>query len=153
MPDPLVDLAVLMERSVLTTNVAIIGVGFGMFGAFLGVLGFVQADPDVAGYGFGSSLLGAAVFVAPGVLPQLAAAPLVGVLARRYDGRAPITAVGATVAGAGLVMLGLLQRTQAWQVYLALLLNGFGVGMARVRLPRPDRRGGPAEPRPASPPA
>jgi MFS family permease len=126
--DPLVDMAVFAERSVLSTNLASVLIGFGMFGSFIGVIGFVQADPATLGYGFAVTLVGASLFLVPGSLGQLGAPWLVTRLARRFDGRAPC-AVGGLCAGTGLLLLAGF-NDHRWQVYVALLVNSVGAGMA-----------------------
>jgi MFS family permease len=53
--DPLVDLALMRQRPVWTTNVAACAIGFAMFGSFVLVPQFVQT-PSRVGYGFGASV-------------------------------------------------------------------------------------------------
>ena len=53
-PQPLVDIAMMRKRAVLTTNLAGLLVGFGMFGSFILIPQLVQT-PESTGYGFGAS--------------------------------------------------------------------------------------------------
>ena len=54
-PQPLVDMRMMAERGVLTTNLTGLLVGFGMFGSFILVPRFVQVIPAESGFGFGAT--------------------------------------------------------------------------------------------------
>ena len=59
--EPMVDMRMFLHRPVLFSNLAGLFVGFGMFAQFLGVSYLAQVPQDIAGYGFGASVLRASV--------------------------------------------------------------------------------------------
>lgn len=96
---PLVDVRMLAHRTFAVTNVAAVLMGFTMFALYLGTSEFVQAPHAQAGYGFSASILSAAtVYLLPPAMISLVAAPVGGMLVKRYSGRS-------VLAGAGVVGL------------------------------------------------
>lgn len=66
---PLVSTEMLTRRPVLLTNIATVAVGMGLYFAFLGLTGLVQA-PTATGYGFGATVLEASAgYLLPGRSP------------------------------------------------------------------------------------
>src|SRR3954447_13250618 len=61
---PLVDMKMMRIRGVWTTNTVAFAVGFGMYASFILIPEFVETSPH-HGYGFGSSVTGAGLFLAP----------------------------------------------------------------------------------------
>lgn len=96
--EPLISLEMLRHRDVLSTNLASAFVGYGMFSVFLGATYFVQAPSQLAGYGFGASVLRTSLeFMLPGTLLAIPLGPLSGRLVGRYGARRVL--IGATVLG------------------------------------------------------
>src|SRR5215213_889045 len=62
--DPLIDLGILAQRGVATTNLTGFLIGFAMFSSFLLIPQFAQA-PESTGYGFGSSVTEAGLLLFP----------------------------------------------------------------------------------------
>src|SRR4051794_17948261 len=79
---PLIELGVLRERVVATTNAAAFLVGFAMFSSFLLIPRFAQT-PESAGFGFGMSVTASGFLMAPTAGSQLLAGPAAGPLAAR----------------------------------------------------------------------
>jgi EmrB/QacA subfamily drug resistance transporter len=142
---PLVDIQMMRLRGVWTTNLAGFLIGFGMYSSFVLIPQFVQT-PTTTGYGFGSSVTQSGLFLIPSTLMMLLAAPVGGRLSGRFGSKVPL------VLGAFITMLAFLQLAVAhsahWQIYLASLLLGIGVGfsfasMANliVEAVRPDQTG------------
>ena len=125
--DPLVDMTVLRLRGVWTTNLAGLLIGFGMFGSFVLIPGFVQT-PSAAGYGFGATATGAGLFLLPSAAVMLIAGPLAGALGTRAGSRLPLQ-IGAVVATGAFVLLAA-AHTAHWHIYLASLLLGAGIGFS-----------------------
>jgi EmrB/QacA subfamily drug resistance transporter len=125
-PEPMIDMQMLRLRGVWTTNLTALLTGFGMFGAYLLLPQLVQM-PTEAGFGFGATPTEAGLFLLPSALVMLIAGPLAGALAGRYGGRLPLMA-GMAVATASFVMLAV-AHDEAWQIYVASGLNGFGIGL------------------------
>ena len=71
---PLVDMRLLRQRGVWTTNLVGLLIGFGMFGSFILIPQFVQA-PARAGYGFASDVTGAGLFLLPSAAVMLISTP------------------------------------------------------------------------------
>ncbi|MDI2131813.1 MFS transporter [Yinghuangia seranimata] len=94
--DPMVDMKVFVKRPVAFTNLAGVLVGVNMFVGFLAVSQFVQMPERVAGYGFTASVLSAStVYLLPGALSAIIAAPVGGLLVRRFGGRHALAVAGA----------------------------------------------------------
>ena len=142
---PLVDMQMMRLRGVWTTNLAGFLIGFGMYSAFVLIPQFVQT-PTTTGYGFGSSVTQAGLFLIPSTMMMLIAAPLGGRLSGRYGSKVPLV-LGATITMLAFVLLALAHSAH-WQIYLASLLLGTGVGFAFasmanliVEAVRPDQTG------------
>ena len=101
--DPLVDMRVLNERSVLATNVAAFLTGLAMFGSFLLIPQFAQT-PESAGYGFGMSVTEAGLVMLPSAATMLVAGPLGGMLGTRFGFRR-VLMLGTFLAGASFALL------------------------------------------------
>jgi MFS family permease len=80
---PIVDLRTTVRRPVLTTNIASIGVGFSMFALSL-IAPQVLELPTQTGYGLGQSMLHAGLWMAPGGLAMMVAAPIGARIAGRF---------------------------------------------------------------------
>ena len=55
--EPLVRPGMLADRRTIVPNIAGLMTGVALFASFLAVLQYVQAPPEVTGYGFGASVL------------------------------------------------------------------------------------------------
>jgi MFS family permease len=116
-----------------------------MYSSFVLIPQFVQTPP-ANGYGFGSSVTQAGLFLVPSTLMMLVAAPLAGRLSGRFGSKLPLV-LGASVTSVSFLLLALAHSAH-WQIYLASLLLGIGVGFAFasmanliVEAVRPDQTG------------
>jgi EmrB/QacA subfamily drug resistance transporter len=125
--EPLVDLRLLARRGVWTSNLATVLMGFGMFGSFILIPQFVQTDPS-NGYGFGVDTTGAGLFLLPSSIVMLFAGPIAGMLAGRVGSKLPLF-LGSGFAALSFAMLAL-AHGERWEVYLAVVLMGLGIGMS-----------------------
>jgi EmrB/QacA subfamily drug resistance transporter len=125
--EPLVDIDLLRLRGVWTTNLTGFLIGFGMFGSFILIPQFVQT-PEEVGYGFGVGVTGAGLFLLPSASVMLVAGPLAGVLAGRVGSKVPLLLGTGSAAVSFLVLA--VAHDQAWQIVLAVLLLGFGIGLS-----------------------
>jgi EmrB/QacA subfamily drug resistance transporter len=129
--EPLVDMPMMRLRGVWTTNLAATLLGFGMYGSFILIPQFVEA-PARAGYGFHASVTQAGLFLVPSTAGMLAVSPLAGRIAHSVGSRV------ALMAGALLTMVcfALLAaaHTQRFEIYLASVLLGAGIGLAFAAL-------------------
>jgi len=125
--EPLIDLGILSERAVATTNLTGFMIGFAMFSSFLLIPQFAQA-PESTGYGFGASVTEAGLLLFPAAVAQLIAGPLAGRLGATIGFRTTL-AMGAGFATAAFVVL-TLQHRQEWDFVLAGVLLGAGISFA-----------------------
>lgn len=126
-PEPLVDIGMLRERAVLTTNVTAMLTGFGMFGSFLLVPMLVQL-PTQTGFGFGEDVIGAGLFMAPSAVAMLVGGPLAGALAGRFSSRLPLL-LGTALCTLSFVLMILGHQERFW-IYAASAVIGIGIGMS-----------------------
>jgi EmrB/QacA subfamily drug resistance transporter len=126
-PQPLVDISLMRERAVWTTNLTALLVGFGMFGSFILIPQLVQL-PESTGFGFGASVTGAGLFMAPSAATMLFSGPLAGWLGSRFGSRLPLL-IGTAVIAASFLVLTFGHEDRGW-VYLASLTLGIGIGFA-----------------------
>jgi EmrB/QacA subfamily drug resistance transporter len=125
-PAPLVDMRMMRNRSVWTTNLAGFLFGLGMFSMFIIVPQFVQT-PTAEGYGFGSSVTEAGFFLAPLALAMLLIAPLTGRLSHAI-GSKPLLVAGSMFGAASYALLAL-YHSHPWSVYVAAGLLGIGIAL------------------------
>ncbi len=125
--DALVDMQMMRIRGVWTTNSVALLLGFGMYASFVLLPEFVET-PVRAGYGFGSSVTGAGLFILPSTIAMLLAGAQTGRLEKRFGSKPPLLA-GAAITGSSYVLLAL-ARDERWEIYLAALLLGTGIGLA-----------------------
>jgi EmrB/QacA subfamily drug resistance transporter len=125
--EPLIDLRVLSERAVATTNLTGFLVGVAMFSSFLLIPQFAQA-PKLTGYGFGASVTESGLILAPAALAQLVAGPIAGRLGERIGFRATLAA-GAVFSTASFIFL-VLAHAHPWEFIAAGLLLGAGISFA-----------------------
>jgi len=128
---PLVDMRIMRQRAVWTTNLVAFLIGVGMYSSFLLIPAFVQA-PRSSGYGFGASVLGSGIYLAPCTITMLLVGQFTGVLDRRIGSRASL------ILGTGccLVAYAILASTPqfAGLVYLSSAILGAGIGLAFAAL-------------------
>jgi EmrB/QacA subfamily drug resistance transporter len=124
---PLVDMRMMRIRGVWTTNAVAALLGFGMYASFILLPEFVET-PTRAGYGFGASVTGAGLFLVPSTIAMLLAGAQTGRLEKRFGSKPPLLAGAALTCAAYLLLA--VARTERWEIYLAALLLGAGIGFA-----------------------
>jgi MFS family permease len=129
--EPLVDMKMMRRRGVWTVNLAAILVGAGIYSSFILIPQFVEM-PTGAGYGFGSSVTGAGLFMLPSTTAMLLSGPIAGRMSRRYGSRPPML-LGAAILTVSFLMLGFV-HSDPIDVYVAAALVGFGVGFCFASL-------------------
>jgi EmrB/QacA subfamily drug resistance transporter len=125
--EPFIDLAVLRQPAVRTTNIAGFLVGVAMFATFLIIPQFAQT-PESAGYGFGASVTVAGLLLVPTALAQLLAGPVVARLGVRLGFR-PVLAGGALLVSAGALVLAAAHETEL-ELMAGGVLIGAGISFA-----------------------
>ena len=132
--EPLVRPAMLADRRTIVPNIAGLMTGVALFASFLAVLQYVQAPPEVTGYGFGASILEASVvYLLPGGVAGILVAPFAGRVVTRL-GALPTLLAGAASGVAGFLLLAL-YRGVPWSVVVAGLLTQLAVTVAYAALP------------------
>jgi EmrB/QacA subfamily drug resistance transporter len=129
--EPLVDMPMMRLRGVWTTNLAATLLGFGMYGSFILIPQFVEA-PARAGYGFHASVTQAGLFLVPSTAGMLAVSPLAGRIARSVGSRVALMG-GALLTMVCFVLLAA-AHTQRFEIYLASVFLGAGIGLAFAAL-------------------
>jgi MFS family permease len=109
------------------TNLAAFVFGYGMFASFVLVPQFVEL-PTSTGFGFGASVTEAGLFMLPATFGMLVAGPISGRLSSTVGSKVPLL-VGALVSSFAFVILAF-AHTQSWQIYVAMLVMGVGIGFA-----------------------
>jgi EmrB/QacA subfamily drug resistance transporter len=130
--DPLADVSLLAEPTVLMTNLATILIGFGMFASFILIPQLVEA-PESTGYGFNLSATQAGMVMLPAALMMLFTGPLSGRLGARFGNKLPL-ALGGLFAGVGLVGLAL-NHDSSLTIALWNIVSSIGVGLAYAAMP------------------
>lgn len=134
-PQPMLDVRVMRDRTVFWTNAVAVLSGFAMFGTFLLVPTLVQMPaglpPELAvkvDYGFGASVIVAGLYLLPASLVMLVVGPLGGLLEQRVGARV-VTIAGLTILTFGGVILAV-AHDAGWQIVIAMSFVGSGVGLA-----------------------
>ncbi|PWI19386.1 MFS transporter [Streptomyces sp. Act143] len=131
-PQPLVDLRLTKDRTVLTAHVTALVAGVGMYLLVSLVTRFVQT-PRTAGYGFGASVAVTGLVLLPFSLAGVAAGRVVPLLARRA-GNAVVVPLGCLVSLAAVLAFAL-AHDRLWEVFAAMAVAGFGIGWMFAVLP------------------
>jgi EmrB/QacA subfamily drug resistance transporter len=126
-PEPLVDMRMMQIRGVWTTNAVALLLGFGMYASFILLPEYVET-PEQAGYGFSASVTGAGLFLLPSTIAMLIAGAQTGRLEKRFGSKPPLLA-GAALSALSYLLLAV-ARDERWEIYLAALLLGAGIGLA-----------------------
>ncbi len=126
-PQPLVDISMMRERAVFTTNATALLVGFGMFGSFILIPMLVQLPPE-SGVGFGATVTEAGLFMAPSAAIMLFAGPLAGWLGSRVGSRTPLM-IGTALIVVSFAILAAFHETRGW-IYASSAILGLGIGFA-----------------------
>jgi EmrB/QacA subfamily drug resistance transporter len=124
---PLVDMQMMRIGPVWMTNLAALLIGYGMYASFILVPEFVE-QPKANGFGFSSSVTGAGLFLLPSTVGMLAAGPVAGRLSIRAGSRLPLQ-LGAVISCGAWVLLTLAHHA-SWEIYVAMVIMGVGIGFA-----------------------
>jgi EmrB/QacA subfamily drug resistance transporter len=124
---PLVDMRMMRIRGVWTTNLVALLLGFGMYASFILLPQYVES-PRSAGYGFAASVTQAGLFLVPTTLMMLVVGSQSGRLERRFGSKPPLIAGGLLTCAAFTLLA--LARGERWEIYLASVFLGSGIGLA-----------------------
>jgi len=124
-PAPLVDMRMMVQRTVLFTNLTAVLAGFAMFGSFILVPNLMQLHGH---YGFGLSPTLTGLYLLPGGVLGFLAGPVAGRLGNRFGSRTPLV-LGMSLAALGIALFALL-HAQPWEISLGMVFIGVGVPFA-----------------------
>ncbi|MCT9819670.1 MFS transporter [Microbacterium sp. W1N] len=129
--EPLLDLRVAARPAVLLTNIASIAMGFSLFGSNVVYPQMLELPVETGG--FGLSLLGASLVVMPAGLVMMVLSPFSGRLSRTV-GPQLLLVLGAIalVAAYGFTLL---FSSHVWQLVVANLIIGVGIGFGYAAMP------------------
>ncbi len=125
--EPLVDMSMLRDRPVWTTNLSATLIGFGMFASFVLIPQFVEM-PTSSGYGFGASVSQAGLFLLPLTVAMLLVGPVAGKMSVTVGSRVPL-ALGALLSAIGWALLAVAHGSR-WEIYVITFIMGLGIGLA-----------------------
>lgn len=125
--EPLIDMRMLQQRGVWTTNLTGLLLGFGMFGSFILIPQLAQL-PQATGYGFGASVTQSGLFMLPTTVMMLLVSPIAGRLTERVGPKVPLV-IGTALASLSFLLLAVAHGERV-DLYLAAALLGAGIGMS-----------------------
>jgi EmrB/QacA subfamily drug resistance transporter len=125
--EPLVDMRMMAIRGVWTTNTVAFLIGIGMYSSFILLPELVQ-EPTSTGYGFGSSVTAAGLFLLPTTIAIIVVGQMAGYLERRIGSRGAL--IGGSLFTLACYAVLLAGRSQEWEIYLAAALLGIGIGLS-----------------------
>jgi EmrB/QacA subfamily drug resistance transporter len=126
---PMVDIRMMMQPTVLFTNLTAIFTGFAMFGAFVLLPSLMQTHRGGnIHYGFGLSPTATGLYLLPGGLLGFVAGPIAGRLGTRYGSRLPLV-LGMVLAAIGIASLALF-HAHPLEISLGMVFIGIGVPFA-----------------------
>lgn len=130
--EPLLDLRVAARPAVLLTNIASVAMGFSLFASNV-VYPQMLELPVATGSGFGLSLLAASLVVMPSGLVMMLLSPVAGRIAQR-TGPKLLLLLGAVslIAAYGFTLL---WSSEVWQLVVANILIGAGIGFGYASMP------------------
>lgn len=129
---PLVDLRLVGNRTVLTADATGLFAGIGMYTLMSMMIRFVQTPPEL-GYGFGASVLVAGLCLLPFSLMSVTASRVAPLIAHRFSQHAVLPAGCLIVIAAELLFVA--NRQHMWNIYLVMGIAGLGVGTAFAAMP------------------
>ena len=137
---PLINMHVFVRRPVLLTNITAVIAGFASFSVFALVPRFLETPTGLStslasavDYGFGASATRAGFYLVPMSIMLLVAGPVAGVIGRRWGSKWPLT-VGMALLAVGCCVLATWHE-RPWQIVLAMVVLGIGVGFAYASMP------------------
>lgn len=128
---PLVDMKVMAQRGVWTTNAVTLFVGFGMFAGIVMVPALLEM-PAATGYGFGDSVLTAGLYIVPNALAMLLVGPVAARLAATHGAKVPAL-LGVALTSLAYALLAAAHSTHG-EVVVGLVVQGLGIGLAFASL-------------------
>lgn len=124
---PLVDMRMMRLPGVWTVNTTALLLGVGMYSSFILIPQLVEL-PAETGFGFGSSVTEAGLFLLPSTLMMLVVSPIAGRLSVRVGSKVPLV-LGSILATIAFALLAVAHE-QPLEIYVATAVLGAGIGLA-----------------------
>ncbi|MBB2975727.1 MFS family permease [Microbacterium endophyticum] len=129
--EPLLDLRVAARRPVLLTNIASVAMGFSLFASNISYPQILELPESVGG--FGLSLIGASLIVMPSGIVMMVLSPFSGRIARTVGPKLLlILGAIALMAAYGFTLV---LSAEVWQIFVANVLIGVGIGFGYAAMP------------------
>ena len=127
---PLIDMSLMAVRGVWATNLAAFLLGAGMYSAFLLLPQFAQL-PRITGFGYGSSVVVAGLYLLPCALGMGLLGSVAGRVERRFSSRlALITGSAVSAVACGWLVV----ASRPYDMLICSALLGAGIGLAFAAL-------------------
>src|ERR1700733_9339960 len=131
-PEPLIDLRQVRNRSVLTADVSGFLISIAMYLLVPIIVEFVQI-PRSAGYGFAASVVVSGLVLIPLSVGSFAASRFLTGYERRFGPRTMIP-LGSVVFAAGAMFFAL-EHSALWEAFVTLAVCGLGIGFTTGAMP------------------
>jgi MFS family permease len=131
-PDPLIDVRQVRNRSVLTADASAFMIAVAMYLFLPVIIEFVQL-PRSSGYGFGDSILVSGLVLVPLSLGSFVSSRCLIAFTRRFGSRGTIP-FGSVMFAAGPLLFALEHRG-LWEAFLTAGLAGIGIGFTYAAMP------------------
>ncbi|HEU0163648.1 MAG TPA: MFS transporter [Thermomicrobiales bacterium] len=129
---PLVDLRLMTNRSVLTADLVSLLMGVSLYAMSALINRYVQT-PKGAGYGFHAGLIATGLMLAPLSIGSLLSTRTSRFLTGRF-GPAQVLPIGSIIVGLDMLFIAL-ERTSRWEIVVAMILLGLGIGTTFAAMP------------------
>ncbi len=129
---PLVDLRLMTNRSVLTADIVALLMGVSLYAMSSLINRYVQA-PKEAGYGFHAGLVATGLMLGPLAIGSLLSNRMSSMLTARYGPRL-VLPLGSLIVAIDMVFVALM-RTSQWEIVIAMVMLGLGIGLAFAAMP------------------
>lgn len=140
-PDPMVDMRMMVRRAVLFTNLTALCSGFALYMVWVILPTYYQLPGDLparlagfADYGFGTSVTAAGLWMLPTSAAILVAGPVAGMIGARRGSRGPLV-VGMLLMALGCAGIAM-WHSEPWQPAVAFILCGVGIGASFAVMPK-----------------
>lgn len=130
--NPIVDLRSAKRRPILLTNIASLALGFSLFVSNITFPQILEI-PQGAGPGLGVPLVMASLVVAPLGVMMMIVSPVAGRVAQKFGPR--LLLISGSSALVVTYIYALFWHTEIWQILLANVLVGVGLGLSYASLP------------------
>lgn len=124
---PLIDMQMMRIPAVWTTNLVALLLGVGLYAVFAFLPEFLQT-PTSAGYGFGVSITVSGLILLPMSVFMFAFGMWSGPLSKRFGSKS-VLVVGLLVSIVTFLLLTFAHAAE-WQILLAMVIEGVGLGLA-----------------------